>query len=61
MKVSPVYITDMMDTEAVKSLEENGIQMIYGENSVLYYTDHSLELTDLYNKDGMSYKAELLK
>ena len=61
LKVSPVYIADMMDTEAVKSLAENGIQMIYGENSVLYYTDHSLELTDLYNKDGMSYKAELLK
>ena len=61
LKVSPVYIADTMDTEAVKNLAENGIQTIYGENSVLYYTDRSLELTELYNKDGMSYKAELLK
>lgn len=60
LKVSPVYIADTMDTEAVKSLAENGIQMIYGENSVLYYTENNLKLTDLYDKDGMSYKAELL-
>ena len=58
---SPVYIADMMDTEAVKNLAENGIQTIFGENSVLYYTDPGLELTDLYDKDGVHYTSELLE
>lgn len=61
LKVSPVYIADMMDTEAVKNLAENGIQTIFGENSVLYYTDPGLELTDLYDKDGVHYTSELLE
>ena len=61
LKVSPVYIADTMDTEAVKALAENGIQTIYGENSVLYYTENNLELTDLYDKDGVHYTAELLE
>ena len=61
LKVSPVYIADMMDTEAVKNLAENGIQTIFGENSVLYYTDPDLELTDLYDKDGVHYTSELLE
>ena len=51
----------MMDTEAVKNLAENGIQTIFGENSVLYYTDPDLELTDLYDKDGVHYTSELLE
>ena len=61
LKVSPVYIADTMDTEAVKSLAENGIQTIFGENSVLYYTDPGLEQTDLYDKDGVHYTSELLE
>jgi len=61
LKVSPVYIADTMDTEAVKNLAENGIQTIFGENSVLYYTDPELELTDLYDKDGVHYTSELLE
>ena len=61
LKVSPVYIADTMDTEAVKNLAENGIQTIFGENSVLYYTDPGLELTDLYDKDGVHYTSELLE
>ena len=32
-----------------------------GENSVLYYTDPELELTDLYDKDGVHYTSELLE
>ena len=51
----------LMDTEAVKNLAENGIQTIFGENSVLYYTDPDLELTDLYDKDGVHYTSELLE
>lgn len=61
LQVSQVYIADTMDTEAVKNLAENGIQTIFGENSVLYYTDPGLELTDLYDKDGVHYTSELLE
>ena len=61
MKVSPVYIADTMDTEAVKNFAENGIQTIFGENSELYYTDLDFVFTDLYDKDGVHYTSELLE
>ena len=61
LKVSPVYIADTMDTEAVKNFAETDIQTNFGENSVLYYTEPDLELTDLYDKDGVHYTSELLE
>ena len=54
-------IADTMDTEAVKIYARNGNPDDFGENSVLYYTDPGLELTDLYDKDGVHYTSELLE
>lgn len=60
LNMIPVYISDTLDTEAVKNLTNLGIETIYGQDSVLYYTENNLNLSDLYEKDGVQYTAEKL-
>ena len=50
LKVSPVYIADMNGYRGGKKSRRKRYQTIFGENSVLYYTDPDLELTDLMTK-----------
>ena len=59
-KVIPVYITDSVDTELVSYLAGDGIGLIYGKDSILYYNDPDLKLSELYNKDGVTYTTKLV-
>ena len=51
----------MLNRQLLQEAEDCGMETIFGENSVLYYTDPELELTDLYDKDGVHYTSELLE
>ena len=61
LDILPLYISEEMDAMALKDLSKRGTDSIYGDNGVLFYTEEALSLTDLYNKDGMSYEAKLIK
>ena len=61
LQLIPVYIADELDTDAVKILATEQIYCIYGKNHTLYYTEKTLDLTDLFDKDGVSYKAQYLE
>ena len=61
LDVLPLYISEEMDAKALKDLSKWGTDSIYGDNGVLFYTEEALSLTDLYEKDGMSYEAKLIK
>ena len=61
LQLIPVYIADELDTDAVKILATEQIYCIYGKNRTLYYTEKTLDLTDLFDKDGVSYKAQYLE
>ena len=60
LQTIPVYIADTLDTEAVKELANQSVYAVYCENSTVYYTKEDLEISDLYDKDGVTYTAEKL-
>ena len=59
-KVIPVYIADSVDPDLVSYLAGDGIGLIYGKDSTLYYNDPDLKLSELYNKDGVTYTTKLV-
>ena len=59
-EVIPVYIADSVDPDLVSYLAGDGIGLIYGKDSTLYYNDSDLKLSELYNKDGVTYTTKLV-
>ena len=58
LKLLPVYIADELDTSALNSLISEGIYSIYGDARTIKYNQVELEIVNLYEKDGVSYKTE---
>ena len=58
LQMLPIYITDTFHEEAVRSLAKNAIYSIYCEDNVIYYNDFALTLTDLYDKEDVTYTAK---
>lgn len=57
-KLLPIYLTDSFSQEKLKQLAEDGIHTVYGEGSVLKYSEQSLCLIEFYRKDEVCYTAE---
>ena len=55
----PAYIADALDEGILSELKKNDIYYSYCKNRVIFYDDTELVLTDLYEKDNVSYKAKL--
>lgn len=55
LQLLPVYITDIFHEEALTALTEYEIYSMYCEDNVIYYNDSALTLTDLYDKENMTY------
>ncbi len=55
----PVYVADSFDEAPLLALSREGIQSVWCDGGVLYYTDPALELRDLYESEGLHYTAEL--
>lgn len=60
LETIPVYITDSLDTEAVKEIAAQDVDAIYCDNHTVYYTDNNIDISDLYDKDGIAYTKELM-
>ncbi len=61
LELIPVYIADEVDADLLKDMQADGIESIYGENGVLYYTEDGVKLSELYENDNVAYKSELIK
>lgn len=55
LQMMPVYIADHLDEEKLSECAQNGIYSIYCKDKTILYNDSSLKLTDLYDKDGVTY------
>lgn len=55
LQMLPLYITDAFHEEALADLAMKAIYSIYCEDSVIYYNDATLILTDLYDKEDVTY------
>ena len=56
LELYPIYVADTLDTKALTALPAKGIDTIYAENFVIYTSDASAKLSQLYTLDGVSYK-----
>lgn len=51
----PVYLKETLDTEALDTLAESGIQTVYFENGKLLSTDDMATFLDFYSDDRVTY------
>lgn len=61
LQMLPVYIADTFHEELLNPLAGNSIHSIYCEDSVIYYNDSELILTDLYDKENVIYTASKIR
>lgn len=57
LQISPIYIADEFQKQALDSLSEREIYSIYCENQVIFGNDPELSLTRLYETDELHYSA----
>ena len=57
LEVSPFYIADELDEEALSALSGSGVYSIYCKGYTICYNDRSLQLSELYNKEGVRYTS----
>jgi len=55
LQMIPVYITDTFREEALASIAGNAIYAVYCEDSVIYYNDSRLTISDLYEDENVTY------
>ena len=60
MQMIPVYITDSFEETKISELETQDIYSVFCDEYVIYYNDKDLGFTQLYNRDGIKYKTELM-
>ena len=56
--LSPIYIADALDTDALSALSQNGVYTVWNDQFTLRYTDPLLTLSDLYDYDGVTFGTE---
>lgn len=57
LEVSPLYIADTLDAEALAALGSSGIFSLYCRDYTIFYNDEELRLSQLYDRDGISYTS----
>ena len=55
MRMCPVYIADSLDTQDLKRLRSQGVETAYCQDRVLYTTDVFVQVSQLYERDGVQY------
>lgn len=61
LSLIPVFISDSFDADAAKDMAENYIYSIWCEENVVYYTENTLSVSNLYEKDTVSYEAKFFE
>ena len=57
LEVSPLYISDDLDAEALNALCQGGIFSVYCKDRTVCYNDAELRLSQFYDRDGMRYTS----
>lgn len=60
LAVSPLYIADTLDADALLSLGSDGIFSVYCDNFNIFYNDESLILSEIYEINGIKYKPNYM-
>lgn len=58
MEVTPVFIADSFDADALAALAEHGVQSIWCRDTVFYYTEAGLSVQKLYQDENYQYTAQ---
>ena len=58
LEMIPVYIADEFREDAIPALAREGIQSIYCQDGVVWYTDPDAVLENVFNRDDMRYTAK---
>ena len=61
LRVIPVYVADTLRGSELSALAADGVCAVWPEDQVLYYTDPTLVLTDLYSGGAVRYAARLVE
>ena len=61
LALSEVYIADAFRPEKLERLAEGGVQSVFCQDRVMYYTDPAIELGRIYDWEGVRYTASQLK
>ena len=61
LALMPVYIADAFQPEKLERLAEEGVQSIFCQEWVMYYTDPAIAIGQLYDGNGVRYTASQLK
>ncbi|MGN1188289.1 MAG: hypothetical protein ACI4R6_07325 [Lachnospiraceae bacterium] len=60
LAVSPIYIADTLDGNALLSLGDEGIFFVYCDDFNIFYNDESLFLSEIYEFNGVKYKPNYM-
>lgn len=60
MQMIPVYITDSFEETKISELQTQDIYSVFCDEYVIYHNDKELGFAQLYNRDGIKYKTELM-
>lgn len=61
LDILDIYISEEFDSEKLGKLSDKGIYSIFSDGYTLKYNEEDLVLTDLFDSDGITYKAEYTK
>ena len=61
LSIMPLYITEELNEQAIVDLSSEDVYSIYCKDSVIYYNDSNVVISDLYNYDNVNYTASLMK
>ena len=57
LRLIPIYVAESLDEKALDDLAAEGIYTAWCRDGEVLYTDPELELSDLYDADGIKYEA----
>ena len=58
MEVTPVFIADSFDADALAALAERGVHSVWCRDTVFYHTEEGLTIRKLYQDGNYRYTAE---
>lgn len=61
LDIMAIYISEEFDSASLGKLSDKGIFSIYSQGYTLLYNEADLELTNLFDREGVAYKAEYSK
>ncbi len=56
LRAMPAYIADEVDTKVVSTLTDDGVELIWCKDSVIYHTNKAARLDGLYSDTEITYK-----